>query len=168
MSKPNPELEKIGTLKVPVSQWKLGQTLLWIRSEGWKDGIACPLDGKIFPEGNASTLLKNQLNLVGQQGQAEPEVFYLFREIQMGSSDDNEILVVFDRMRVVSPKVENVLQKDQREVQDLAEEARKILQEDHDVIINQDYLKEVLLTDSQYADVTDARELVDKLLTKRT
>jgi len=159
--KPRQQVEKIGTVHVPVSQWKLGQTLLWLQRRGYEGDEECPMDASILPEkyGLSSKLLPD-----------EGEVFHTFREVRFEEAvagDLPEIVFVFDRMRITSPEVKeevDLMTSLGLKKVSLAKEAQAVLASQHGIVINLKFLEDSLRTGSVYAEVSSATELVERVL----
>jgi len=159
--KPRQQVEKIGTVHVPVSQWKLGQTLLWLQRRGYEGGEECPMDASILPEKYGLSL-----NLIPGEG----EVFHTFREVRFEEAvegDLPEIVFVFDRMRITSPEVRPEVEPVTllgHEKQNFARQAQIVLESEHGIVINLKFLEDSLRTGSVYAEVSSAHELVERVL----
>lgn len=88
------EIKQIGTLSVPFSQGRFAQHLLWLKNPS--DG-ECPLDLSILPDAPP-----------GPDVLADGDQFFVFREICVEEDEDrNEIVFVYDRMRVESGGVKH-------------------------------------------------------------
>lgn len=157
-----PQIENVGTVVIPVSQWKLGQLLLWLQRKDYTRGEPCPLDISMFPESGEFTL-ENVPN--------DGEVFHTFREVRFESGavlgDLPKILCVFDRMRFTLPTKMNskVHLNQDHDKEHMAIEAKQILEDEHGIVINLTFLQEALLGSSIYAESLDAQDLVSKVLT---
>lgn len=160
-----PQLEHIGTVHIPVSQWKLGQTLLWLQRKGYENGEECPLDATMFPT-------KHGLSLDALE--ANDEVFHTFREVRFEESVEGElpqIVCVFDRMRLVTEDTDEGVVKpslglnvNPPSTDRIAREAKRILEDDHGIVINLKFLQEAMVNSSVYSESMSAAELVGKVL----
>jgi hypothetical protein len=162
MTYKNPHVTKVGSLEIPVSQWKLGQALQWIQNRGYENGEECPLDVSVLPTRTLASVLDSK--------DAEG-AFYTFREIKIGEATEAslpEIIMVFDRLQVTSQALSEesatFFNLEPQHLQGIARDTQIILKDEHGIVINLRFLTEALGRQSIYSEVRSVEELVARIL----
>jgi hypothetical protein len=151
-----PKIEKIGVLDIPISQWKLGELLMWVQRRGFDNQEPPPISVDVLPD-VADIFEKSSTQ----------KTFYAFREIlfQDTESNSSDLILRYDRMRVMS----DVTPEDSRDPTHtdrfLAEEAAQLLSEEHQIMMSPDYLENLIKTNTAYSSVSSG-ELLMQMVTK--
>lgn len=142
------DLEKIGYLVVPFSKWKFRQMISWMRDGSYEDTHP-PVDLSILPKTPSFGALK------------ETPTFYLLRDVEVSEDNPDEILFVYDRVRI---KRQPGLQEEpvdlSEDLSPLIEEAKRILLAEHGIGISSQVLETLLKSNPELSSLSEASEIV--------
>lgn len=149
------EFKRIGTLSVPFSQGRFAQLLLWLKQD---DG-ECPLDLSILPDAPP-----------GPGNLADSDIFFVFREIRVEENEErNEIVFVYDRMRVVSGGV--IRESTQQEYSNMTDKLQDLfanrvaerIYEKYQIVLSKDLLKRLRSENPALRETEDEDAFIETL-----